>query len=313
MVKSKKKNLSGMKMKTKKIFNLEKYLTFMSKDINASLKKYLPKDNTVISRAMRYSVLAGGKRLRPVLVILGAEIFGLPKKKIEPAVCAGEFLHTYSLIHDDLPAIDKDDLRRGKPTSHKKFGESAAILAGDALLTESFNLIAKCEVPSARIVKAIKLFSDYSGYKGMIAGQAEDTLEAGKWNKQNISLCKKKLEFIHINKTSALIKASIKMGAVLAGAKEKDLMLLDKYAHNIGLAFQIADDILDVYADKRLLGKNGSDKDNDKLTYLSLYGKEKSEENAKNLIIEAKEKIAKFKSKKEILEAIADYMIDRKF
>ncbi|MFA7074087.1 MAG: polyprenyl synthetase family protein [Endomicrobiaceae bacterium] len=300
-------------MKTDKIFNLKKYLAYMSKEVNKSLKKYLPKDNSIISQAMRYSVLAGGKRLRPVFVILGAEIFGLSKEKIEPAVCAVEFLHTYSLIHDDLPAMDNDDLRRGKPTSHKKFGESAAILAGDALLTESFNLIAQCNVPSIRIVKAVKIFADYSGYKGMIAGQAEDTLEAGKWNKKNISLCKKKLEFIHINKTSALIKASIKIGAVLAGAKEKDLLLLDAYAHNIGLAFQIADDILDVYADKKLLGKNGSDKDNDKLTYLSLYGKEKSEKNARNLISEAKKNISKFKTKREVLEAIADYMIERNF
>lgn len=302
-----------MIMKINKKFNLKKYLLLMSKEVNESLKKYLPKDKSVISMAMRYSVLAGGKRLRPIFVILGAEIFGLSKQKIEPAICAVEFLHTYSLIHDDLPAMDNDDLRRGKPTSHKKFGESAAILAGDALLTESFNLIAQCNVPSDRIVKAIRVFADYSGYKGMIAGQAEDTLEAGKWNKKNISLCKKKLELIHINKTSALIKASIKMGAILAGAKEKDLALLDKYAHNIGLVFQIADDILDTYADKKLLGKNGSDKDNDKLTYLSLYGKEKSEENAKKLIIEAKKIISKFKAKKEILEALADYMIDRKF
>ncbi|MDD5101618.1 MAG: polyprenyl synthetase family protein [Endomicrobiaceae bacterium] len=302
-----------MIMKINNKINLKKYLLLMSKEVNISLKKYLPKDKSIISQAMRYSVLAGGKRLRPIFVILGAEIFGLSKQKIEPAICAVEFLHTYSLIHDDLPAMDNDDLRRGKPTSHKKFGENAAILAGDALLTESFNLIAQCNVPSDRIVKAIRNFAEYSGYKGMIAGQAEDTLEAGKWNKKDISLCKNKLEFIHINKTSALIKASIKIGAILAGAKEKDLVLLDKYAHNIGLAFQIADDILDVYADKKLLGKNGSDNDNNKLTYLSLYGKEKSEENAKNLISEAKKVISKFKTKKEILEALADYMIDRRF
>lgn len=296
-----------------KNFNLKLYLKTKGKFVDKLLKKYLPKDNSIISQAMRYSVLAGGKRLRPILVMLGAESFGLDIKRIESAVCAVEFLHTYSLIHDDLPAMDNDDLRRGKPTSHKKFGESAAILAGDALLTETFNLIAKSNVPADRVVKTITMFANYSGYKGMIAGQAEDTIEAGKWNKQNVSFCKKKLEYIHTHKTSDLIKASLLMGAILAGAKDKDLKALEKYGHNIGIAFQIADDILDVYADKKLLGKNGSDADNDKLTYLRLYGKEQSERNAKKLVYEAKNAISGFKINKEIFESLADYMIDRKF
>ncbi len=300
-------------MKKTKEFNLKKYLVEKSKLVNKLLVKYLPKDKSVISRAMRYSVLAGGKRLRPIFVMLGAESFGLDLKKIEPAICAVEFLHTYSLIHDDLPAMDNDDLRRGKPTSHKKFGESAAILAGDALLTETFNLIAKADVPADRIVKAIKMFTDFSGYNGMIAGQAEDTIEAGKWNKKNVSLCKKKLDYIHTHKTSDLIKASLLLGAILAGAKDKDLKSLKKYGHNIGIAFQIADDILDVYADKKLLGKKGSDSDNDKLTYLRLYGKEQSEKNAKKLINEAKKSVSQFKINKEIYESLADYMIDRNF
>ena len=300
-------------MKITKEFDLKRFLVEKSKIVNKMLVKFLPKDKSVISCAMRYSVLAGGKRLRPILVMLGAESFGLDLKKIEPAVCAVEFLHTYSLIHDDLPAMDNDDLRRGKPTSHKKFGESAAILAGDALLTETFNLIAKADVPADRIVKAIKMFASYSGYNGMIAGQAKDTIEAGKWNKKNISLCKEKLEYIHIHKTSDLIKASLLLGAILAGAKDNDLKALKKYGHNIGIAFQIADDILDVYADKKLLGKKGSDKDNDKLTYLSLYGKEQSENKAKKLIIEAKKSISKFKINKEIYESLADYMINRNF
>jgi len=300
-------------MKKTENFNLKKYLQKKGKFVNKLLIKYLPKDKSIISQAMRYSVLAGGKRLRPVLVMLGAETFGLNIKKIEPAICAVEFLHTYSLIHDDLPAMDNDDLRRGKPTSHKKFGEAAAILAGDALLTESFNLVAKANVPADRVVKAIKVFADYSGFKGMVAGQAEDTIEAGKWNKKNISFCKKKLEYIHTHKTSDLIKASLLIGAILAGAKAGQLKALEKYGHNIGIAFQIADDILDVYADKKLLGKNGSDKDNDKLTYLSLYGKEQSEKNAKKLIDEAKKTVSKFKLNKEVFESLADYMINRTF
>ena len=300
-------------MNKTKEFDLKKYLIKKGKIVNKLLVKYLPKDKSIISCAMRYSVLAGGKRLRPIFVMLGAESFGLDLKKIEPAVCAVEFLHTYSLIHDDLPAMDNDDLRRGKPTSHKKFGESVAILAGDALLTETFNLIAKADVPADRIVKAIKMFAQYSGYNGMIAGQANDTIEAGKWNKKNISLCKKKLEYIHIHKTSDLIKASLLLGAILAGAKDNDLEALEKYGHNIGIAFQIADDILDVYADKKLLGKKGSDADNDKITYLRLYGKEQSENKAKNLIIEAKKSISKFKINKVIYESLADYMINRNF
>ena len=300
-------------MKKTKEFNLKKYLVEKSKLVNKLLVKYLPKDKSVISRAMRYSVLAGGKRLRPIFVMLGAESFGLDLKKIEPAICAVEFLHTYSLIHDDLPAMDNDDLRRGKPTSHKKFGESAAILAGDALLTETFNLIAKADVPADRIVNAIKMFADFSGYNGMIAGQAEDTIEAGKWNKKNVSLCKKKLDYIHTHKTSDLIKASLLLGAILAGAKDKDLKSLKKYGHNIGIAFQIADDILDVYADKKLLGKKGSDSDIDKLTYLRLYGKEQSEKNAKKLIKKKKKSVSQFKINKEIYESLADYMIDRNF
>ena len=300
-------------MKKTKEFDLKSFLVEKSKIVNKLLVKYLPKDKSVISCAMRYSVLAGGKRLRPILVMLGAETFGLDLKKIESAVCAVEFLHTYSLIHDDLPAMDNDDLRRGKPTNHKKFGETVAILAGDALLTETFNLIAKADVPANRIVKAIKMFANYSGYNGMIAGQAKDTIEAGKWNKKNISLCKEKLEYIHIHKTSDLIKASLLLGAILAGAKDKDLETLKKYGHNIGIAFQIADDIIDVYADKKLLGKKGSDADNDKLTYLMLYGKEQSENKAKKLIIEAKKSISKFKINKVIYESLADYMINRNF
>ena len=300
-------------MKKSKEFDLKSYLKKQGQFVNKLLKKYLPKDKSIISQAMRYSVLAGGKRLRPVLVMLGAESFGLDTKKIEPAICAVEFLHTYSLIHDDLPAMDNDDLRRGKPTNHKKFGEAAAILAGDALLTETFNLIAKSKVPAERIIKAITMFADYSGYKGMIGGQAEDTIEAGKWNKQNISFCKKKLEYIHIHKTSDLIKASLLLGAILAGAKDKFLKAIEKYGHNIGIAFQIADDILDVYADKKLLGKNGSDADNDKLTYLRLYEKEQSEKNAKKLIEEAKKSISQFKVNREIFESLADYMITRQF
>ena len=293
--------------------NLNKYLSQQAKLVNSALKKSLPKDNSIISKAMRYSLLAGGKRLRPVFVILAAGIFGVKAEKVLPAACAVEYLHTYSLVHDDLPAMDNDDLRRGMPTSHKKFGEAAAILCGDALLTESFNLITKSQAKSENIVKAVSILAEYSGYKGMIAGQAEDTLESGRWSRKNKPMLAKKLKFIELTKTAALLTASLKIGAVLAGADNKSLKALEIYGENVGCAFQIADDILDVYADKKLLGKKGSDIDNDKLTALSLYGKEKAEKLATEHVQKAKTAVRIFGKKSEILNALADYAIERKY
>ncbi|MDR1196575.1 MAG: polyprenyl synthetase family protein [Endomicrobium sp.] len=293
--------------------DLKKYLSKKAAAVNSALKKYLPQDSSVISKAMRYSILAGGKRLRPVFVLLASEMFGIKNDNVMPAACAVEYLHTYSLIHDDLPSMDNDDLRRGKPTSHKKFGEAAAILCGDALLTESFNLITKSKSSDKNIKEAISILSDLGGYRGMIAGQSEDTLEAGKWNDKSENFLKKKLHFIHLQKTSALIVASFKIGAVLAGADKKSVKALEEYAKNIGLAFQIADDILDVYADKKLLGKKGSDKDNGKLTYLALYGKEKAEKDAYSYVQKAKNAVKIFGKKSEILNMIADYTVSRNY
>jgi len=291
--------------------NLQKYLSENAASVNSALKKFLPKDNSVISQAMRYSVLAGGKRLRPFFVILAAELFGAKAGDVMPAACALEYLHTYSLVHDDLPAMDNDDLRRGKPTCHKKFGEAAAILCGDALLTESFNLVTKSKAAEKNISEAVGILAVYGGYKGMIAGQAEDTLGAGKWNKKDRKLLKKKLEFIELTKTAALIIASLKIGAVLAGAGKKSIKALEEYGKNIGFAFQIADDILDVYADKKLLGKKGSDRDNDKLTALSLYGKEEAGKKAAEYVRKAKNAVKIFGKKAEILNDLADYMVSR--
>lgn len=292
---------------------LKKYLSKNAGLVNAALKKFLPGDNSIISRSMRYSMLAGGKRLRPVFVILAAELFGVKASKVMPAACAVEYMHTYSLVHDDLPAMDNDDLRRGKPTSHKKFGEAAAILCGDALLTESFNLITKSQAKPENIIEAVKILAQYGGHKGMIAGQAEDTLEAGKWNRKDKELMKKTLKFIELKKTSALITASLKIGAVLAGADKKSLKALEEYGKNIGCAFQITDDILDVYADKKLLGKMGSDKDNNKLTSMSLYGKEQSEKNADMHVKKAKNAVKIFGKKAAMLNTLADYMTAREY
>ena len=293
--------------------NLKTYLSKQASIVNTALKKSLPKDKSIVSQAMRYSLLAGGKRLRPVFVILAAELFGVKASKVMPAACAVEYLHTYSLVHDDLPAMDNDDLRRGMPTSHKKFGESAAILCGDALLTESFNLITKSQAKPENIVKAISILAEYAGHKGMIAGQAEDTLESGKWSRKNRVMLAKKLKFIELTKTAALLTASLKIGAVLAGADNKSLKALEIYGENVGCAFQIADDILDVYADKKLLGKKGSDADNDKLTALSLYGKDKAEKLAADHIKKAKAAVKIFGKKAEVLNAFADFTVERKY
>jgi geranylgeranyl diphosphate synthase type II len=297
----------------KKNIDLKKYLVSKAEYVNSALKNLLPKDNSIISQSMRYSVLAGGKRLRPIFVFLAAEILGGKVKDVLPAACAVEYLHTYSLVHDDLPAMDNDDLRRGMLTNHKKFGEAAAILCGDALLTESFNLITKSNAPADNIKEAIKILADYSGYKGMIVGQAEDTLETGNWSQKSKEVLEKKLKFIQIQKTAALIVASLKIGAVLAGAGNAELKALEAYGINIGMAFQIRDDILDVYADKKFLGKNGSDVDNDKLTALSLFGKEEAERKADEHIKKAKRALSIFCDKAETLLLLADYMTTRNY
>jgi geranylgeranyl diphosphate synthase type II len=291
--------------------NLHKFLSDNVKSVNGALKNFLPKDNSLISQAMRYSVLAGGKRIRPALVILAAKIFAAKAQDVMPAACALEYLHTYSLVHDDLPSMDNDDLRRGKPTSHKKFGEAPALLCGDALLTESFNLIIKSKAKPENINKAVGILSYYGGYKGMIAGQAEDTFEQGRWQKKSEALLSKKLKFIQLKKTSALLAAGVKIGAVLSGAGEKDLKILGVYADNIGCAFQIADDILDVYADKKLLGKKGSDAANNKLTALSLYGKENAGRLALRHIKTAKTAVSAFGRKAGLLISLADYIVER--
>ncbi|GHT05868.1 farnesyl-diphosphate synthase [Endomicrobiia bacterium] len=296
-----------------KNIDFKKYILQKVEYINLVLKKFLPKDNSVVSQGMRYSVLAGGKRLRPVLVILAAELFGVKAENVIPAACAIEYLHTYSLIHDDLPAMDNDDLRRGISANHKKFGEAAAILCGDALLTESFSLITKSKSSEKNINEAVRILAYYGGYKGMIAGQAEDILETGKWSKKNKILLGEKIKFIQIQKTAALMIASLKIGAVLAGADKEGLKALEVYGKNAGIAFQIVDDILDVYADKKLMGKEGSDAENGKLTVLSLCGKREAEKKAYEHIKKAKKAVSVFGNKSEIFVYLVDYIADRTY
>jgi geranylgeranyl diphosphate synthase type II len=295
-------------MQTKE-FNAE--LMQISKTVNSALKKFLPKDKSIISQTMRYAVLAGGKRLRPALVLWAGKICGQKIDNIMPSACAVEYLHTYSLVHDDLPAMDNDDMRRGRPTVHKKFGYAEAILCGDALLTESFKLISMSRVPDERIKKAVAVLADYAGFNGMIGGQAMDTIEAGAWSKKSKQVLAKKVQDIWLKKTADLIIASLKIGAVLSGAKDKFIKSFEIYGANIGCAFQITDDILDVYGDKKLLGKNGSDAANDKLTALSLYGKDMAIKKAKNHILEAKKSLKCFGDKACVLEALADFILQR--
>jgi geranylgeranyl diphosphate synthase type II len=292
-------------------FNFEKYLSKKTIQINSALKKNLPKDKSLISQTMKYAVLTGGKRLRPLLVLEGARLFDFDENFVMDSACAVEFVHAYSLVHDDLPAMDNDDLRRGRPTVHKKFGEAPAILCGDALLTESFNLMVKSKSEPEKILKAVSILSHYCGYAGMIGGQVEDTLETGSWDKKNASFLSKKIKSIQLKKTGALLSASLQIGAVLAGAANRQLNALKEYGFNIGCAFQIIDDILDVYADKKLLGKKGSDIDNNKLTALSLLGKEGAFKDAVRHTEAAKKDLKIFGAKAGILIGLADFIISR--
>lgn len=293
--------------------DLKKYLNNQAAIINKALRSCLPKDNSLISRSMRYSIFAGGKRLRPILVLESAKVCGRKSSAVMPAACAVEFIHTYSLIHDDLPSMDNDDLRRGKPTNHKKFGVATAILTGDALLTDAFRLIAKCRAAGGSIIKAVAVLSEASGYTGMIGGQIKDTIETQNWNKKTKGLAKQNLVYIHQNKTAALIKASLLIGAIIAGAGKKQCKLLGSYGENIGLAFQITDDILDITADKKALGKLGSDKDNNKLTYPAIYGIEKSKQLAARYIKNARKNLINFGIKAKILQSLADYIVQRSY
>jgi geranylgeranyl diphosphate synthase type II len=296
--------------------------------VDKALEVFLTKAHVmppVIHEAMRYSVFAGGKRLRPILCLEAAAVCGAKEAAVMPTACALEMIHTYSLVHDDLPAMDNDDLRRGQPTCHKKFGEAVAILAGDALLTHGFRIIAQNArekgVKPAAVVAVIERVAEAVGSEGMIGGQIVDLEMEGAERVMSdaaraFSTTNQKhegLEYIHHHKTGALIRASLDAGALLAGGSAKQRQALDTYGAAIGLAFQIADDILDVIGDKRLLGKRGSDADNNKLTYVALYGLESSKEKAREEIHKAKSALKIFSKNKHalILSDLADYVVDR--
>jgi geranylgeranyl diphosphate synthase type II len=256
---------------------------------------------------MAYSLLAGGKRIRPILCLTSHEACGGKYTDILPQACSIELIHTYSLIHDDLPAMDNDDLRRGKPTNHIVFGEAMAILAGDALFTDAIGLFARSDtIPAEKLILSIHELASAAGIKGMVAGQAQDIIS------ENADPDRETIEFIHRNKTAALIKASVKIGAVLSDADHGSVASLADYGEHIGLAFQVVDDILDIESSTEELGKpRGSDKEKNKMTYPSVYGLNRSKEIADELINKAIASAQRIDGNPEKLIAIAEYLLTR--
>lgn len=285
-------------------FDFKRYLKSHLALIEKGLKRCVPAERPRrLHDSMRYSLMAGGKRLRPLWVLASAEACGGKAAGVLNAALAFECLHTYSLIHDDLPSMDDDDLRRGMPTNHRAFDEATAILAGDALQTLAFELMAK---NGRRSAEAVRVFAVASGRIGMVGGQMAD-IEA---EKKKIGPAQ--LKFIHAGKTGALIRASIECGAILAGASPKKQRLLRKFGEHIGLAFQVADDILNVVGDSKKLGKKtGSDAGRGKATYPSLFGLEKSRQIAMSEWQKAQNCLKTFGKKAEPLAALARFVIER--
>ncbi|WP_419741996.1 polyprenyl synthetase family protein [Paraclostridium dentum] len=283
-------------------------------NIEDLLNEYMPKvegSQKTIFDSMNYSLKAGGKRLRPILTLEACKLVGGNEKDAYPFAVAIEMIHTYSLIHDDLPALDNDDLRRGRKTNHKVYGEAMAILAGDGLLNYAYEIMLRESLSKGepeKYLKAINEIAKASGIYGMIGGQVVDIESEGK------SIDMEKLDFIHMNKTAAIIIGCMRAGAIIGGASEEELENVTKYAKNIGLSFQIVDDILDIVGDEAKLGKKvGSDIDNEKSTYPSLIGLEKSKETANKLIAEAKMSIDYINKDSEFLNNLADYIVDREY
>lgn len=278
------------------------------------LKEYMPKEEgyqkTVIE-AMNYSLSAGGKRLRPILTLEACKVVGGNEEEAIPFAVAIEMIHTYSLIHDDLPALDNDDLRRGRPTNHKVYGEAMGILAGDALLNYAFEVMLSGSINKEnpeKYLKAINEIAKGAGIYGMIGGQVVDV------ESENKQIEKEKLDYIHMNKTAAMMVGCMRAGATIGGANSEQMEEITKYAKNIGLSFQIVDDILDIVGDEAKLGKKvGSDIENHKSTYPSLLGLDKSKEIAYNLIDEAKKSIEKLSDDVDFLKGLAEYIIDREY
>lgn len=291
-------------------FSLEQYLKEKKTIVEAALDQSLAiAEPVTIYESMRYSLLAGGKRLRPILCLAACEMLGGTTEMAINTACALEMIHTMSLIHDDLPAMDNDDLRRGKPTNHKVYGEDIAILAGDGLLSYAFEYVARTpDVPADRLLQVIIRLGKAVGAEGLVGGQVVDLQCEGK---SDVSV--ETLNFIHTHKTGALLEVCVTSGAILAGAKPEEIEKLSKYAQNIGLAFQIIDDILDITATQEELGKTaGKDLAAQKVTYPSLWGIEKSQAEARKLIDEAIASLADYGANAAPLQALGEYIVNRK-
>lgn len=294
-------------------FDLDGYLKEKKSIVEVALDNSLsvtePEVKTIVE-SMKYSLMAGGKRIRPVLCLAACEMFGGSSDSAMPTAVALEMIHTMSLIHDDLPAMDDDDMRRGKPTNHVLYGEDIAILAGDALLSESFEHVARHTkgIPAERTVEVLRRLGTSVGPYGLAGGQVMD-LQCE--NKEGTTL--QDLEWIHMHKTAALLKVAVAAGAIIGGATEEDVKACEVYAEKIGLAFQIADDILDVTATSEELGKTaGKDEDTNKTTYVKLMGLDGAKKEALKVTEEAKTALSKYGDKAAPLLAIADYIIGRK-
>ncbi|MBF2003543.1 MAG: polyprenyl synthetase family protein [Synechococcales cyanobacterium C42_A2020_086] len=291
-------------------FDLARYLEARQAQVEAALEQSVTVTYPeTIYESMRYSLLAGGKRLRPILCLATCELLGGTLEMAMPTACALEMIHTMSLIHDDLPAMDNDDYRRGKLTNHKVYGEDIAILAGDGLLTYAFEFIATRtqQVPAERVLQVIAMVSRAVGAAGLVGGQVVDLESEGQ---SDVSL--ETLNFIHRHKTGALLEACVLSGAVLAGATDAERQRLSRYAQNIGLAFQIIDDVLDITATQEELGKTaGKDIQAQKATYPSFWGIEESKRQASQLVADAKAELAPFGEAAVPLMALADYITAR--
>lgn len=290
---------------------IKDFLTSSSKLVEKGLNQWVPKGRTkpaTIHESMRYSLFAGGKRVRPALVFASALACGGDKENALPSACAVECIHTYSLIHDDLPCMDDDDFRRGKPTNHKKYGEGIAVLAGDALLTIAFEILMHSQKTRRYSHKDFVLeLATASGSKQLIAGQVAD-LEGENKSDQKVA----DLKFIHERKTSALLQCCARLGGMSANATPAQLEALTKFSYKVGLAFQVIDDILDCTQTTEQLGKTaGKDQNAGKLTYPALMGLEKSRRYAEKLTREAFHSLEVFKGKAEYLEKLAHFLLDR--
>ena len=292
---------------------LQRYLEERSRLVDRALARLLPHNGALphtLDRAMRYSLFSGGKRIRPILALASGEAVGAPAARVLPFACALEMIHSYSLIHDDLPAMDDDDLRRGKPTNHVVFGEGMAILAGDGLLTEAFRVMAEGAlrqgVDGTAALRAVREVAAGAGAVGMVGGQVADLEAEGKKPTRTL------VEYIHTRKTAALIRAAVRAGALVGGARPAQFARLDRYGAALGLAFQVADDILDVEGGTDKTGKRaGRDAELQKVTYPAAVGIPKAKRRARELLDEALTALKPFPQSAEPLRQIAVFVVER--